>query len=396
MAEYLMIHEATNYPLSTGEAVDLINLVSSSIPGNWVEAKSLNRLAIGTPAYVHALGCLRRGVVVKTTPTKVHIALTTQSAVDEAQRSSYSWGVRVRTVTADPNYVFIAPPAEPAPTMLSLDEMVQVERIAVRQRPTMSDARAEVMDTVEVLAGDLMTEDNLMTKNDFPRETTGSAVVVLLEKVWDRIIEDHPELPEVVLVTGSGLAGDNKWGHFRPDGWKTGAGGAAVNELFIAGETLAKGARQVLQTMLHEATHCLARVRDVKDTSRQGRWHNATFLDLAQQMGLEHLADKAHKTIGYSVVTLTADTIERYADLLAELDREIHLQVPLPSWLGGDTSEGGEKIGPRPISTGPTSGLLKLVCSCADPSIIRASRRVADLGTVTCRDCGSAFTEAVS
>jgi hypothetical protein len=39
-------------------------------------------------------------------------------------------------------------------------------------------------------------------------------------------------------------------------------------ELFVAGECLAEGPRQTLQTMLHEAVHALAHVRGVNDTSR--------------------------------------------------------------------------------------------------------------------------------
>jgi hypothetical protein len=186
------------------------------------------------------------------------------------------------------------------------------------------------------------------------RETTGSAVVRLLEKVWARIREDHPELPDVVIVTGSGhIIGGLKWGHFRAGGWSVRAEGegattsTSMNEMFMAGETLAKGAKQTLQTMLHEAGHLLGHIRDIKNTSRQGRWHNKAFLKLAEEMGLEYRAAQADKTIGYSAVVLTDETIERYADLLAELDREIHLVVGLPGWLGGDDDDettGGENV----------------------------------------------------
>jgi hypothetical protein len=45
-------------------------------------------------------------------------------------------------------------------------------------------------------------------------------------------------------------------------------------ELFIAGECLAEGPRQTLQTMLYEAVHALAHARGVNDTSRGGKYHN--------------------------------------------------------------------------------------------------------------------------
>lgn len=234
---------------------------------------------------------------------------------------------------------------------------------------------------------------------------TGSTVVSLLEKVWSRIREDHPELPEVVITTGSGEG--VKWGHFRAESWKVRAEeGAAVSEtktgrrheLFLASEALAKGAHQVLQTMLHEGAHTLSRVRDVKDTSRQGRWHNATFRKTAEEMGLEHKGSAADKSHGFSFVTLTAATKARYADLLAELDREIRLTGLLPAWLGGTGDEderGGERMTGKPTKgEGNKSGPLKATCKCEEPVIIRLSQKVLDLNVVRCDGCDSLFTAA--
>lgn len=233
---------------------------------------------------------------------------------------------------------------------------------------------------------------------------TGSSVVTLLEKVWARIREDHPELPAVVIITGSGLVGASKWGHFRAEGWKVREEGAALrkHELFLAGEALAKGARQVLQTMLHEAAHTLARVRDLKDTSRQGRWHNATFRKLAEEMGLEHKGATTDSSHGFSFVTLTQTTADRYADLLEELDREIRLVCHLPVWLGGETDQddkGGERItgkAPKGEDDGdkPKSGPLKAVCECEEPLIIRLSQKTLDLKVVRCDQCEALFTAA--
>jgi hypothetical protein len=248
-----------------------------------------------------------------------------------------------------------------------------------------------------------------MTAKINAREHTGSAVVRLLEKVWTRIRENHPELPDVVIVTGSGIGnGQSKWGHFRADGWTAKAAaeeGATINtkihEMFMAGETLAKGARQVLQTMLHEGAHTLAKLRNVQDTSRQGRWHNAKFRELAVEMGLEHKGSSADKSHGYSFVTLTDDTLAEYADLLEQLDNEIHLMVSLPGWLGGqddDEDRGGENIGRRPALGGGGGGgggsattNAKLTCMCPEPNIIRASKKVADKMVVKCDDCDDWF-----
>jgi hypothetical protein len=246
-------------------------------------------------------------------------------------------------------------------------------------------------------------------------DMTGSAVVKLMEQVWERIRENHPELPAVVIVTGTGMIGPARWGHFRANGWMARAEGEdaatnlALGEMFMAGETMAKGARQVLQTMLHEAAHVLARVRDLKDTSRQGRWHNKTFKALAEELGLEHRKASADAQHGFSFVTLTAETEAKYADLLDELDREIKLVVDLPWFLKGterpqgeegsdeDGAEGGEYIhgGRKVKATGTAkSGNLKATCGCPDPLIIRLSRKVLDLGVVRCDECEELFTAA--
>jgi hypothetical protein len=239
------------------------------------------------------------------------------------------------------------------------------------------------------------------------RATTGSAVVQLLERVHERIRQNHPDVPEVVIVTGSGadLMGQ-KWGHFRPRGWMTRVAeeGAAthLDEMFMAGETLAKGARQVLQTMLHESAHALAEKRGEKDTSRQGRWHNKVFLAIAQELGLEYTRTGADKSLGFSAVTLTEETVKEYADLLAELDAEIHLMVRLPGWLGGmlglggdGEDEGGENMPKAPKApAAPNTNNIKCVCDCEEPSIIRMSRKVLDKALVRCDDCEALFHEA--
>jgi hypothetical protein len=230
---------------------------------------------------------------------------------------------------------------------------------------------------------------------------TGSTIVALIERVWDRIRAEHPELPAVVVTTGSGEF--VKWGHFRPNSWET-VDGEKRHEFFLASEALAKGAHQVLQTTIHEAAHTLSNVRGVKDTSRQHRYHNGTFRKTAEELGLEHKASTPDKTHGFSFVTLTEATKVKYADLLAELDKELTLTGLLPFWLGGDSDEdekGGEKItkpkGGTEEGDGETktqSGNLKATCQCEEPNIIRLSRKALDKGVVQCTDCEALFTAA--
>jgi hypothetical protein len=423
MAEFKTPTEIRNYPLSNGETADLIALISVHCPSTWVRATEAP--AIGTVAYVYAMGEWRRGVVVKTTKTKTFVAVTTQGAVDAAVRYGYpNQPIRVQ-VTADLHgRIMVAPapvvetPAEPEEKALDASSELAQTLVNVDHAEALTlhshDGKVVNMNNestateTQTAPADLGHRVEIDEAHRLPVQNhTGSTVVALLERVWNRIREDHPELPEVVITTGSGEG--TKWGHFRPESWKVRAEeGAAVtatgpgrrHELFLASEALAKGANQVLQTMLHEAGHTLSRVRDIKDTSRQGRWHNAQFRKAAEEMGLEHKASAADKSHGFSFVTLTEATKDQYKDLLAELERELVLTGMLPSWLGGtgdEDEQGGEKITGKPKKTegGSTSGNVKATCNCEEPNIIRLSRKVLDKRVVECDDCDSLFTEAV-
>lgn len=241
---------------------------------------------------------------------------------------------------------------------------------------------------------------------------TGSSVVTTLERVWDAVRANYPELPAVVMVTGSALVGPPRWGHTRADGWtdrthqETRDGATTdlrLGEMFVAGETLARGASFTLETILHEAAHVLAKVRGVKDTSRQNRWHNQRFRALAEELGLEYPKESAHPQIGFSECLMTPGTKEEYAGVMEDLDRAIRLTVPPEGILalsgddgGGDAPAGGKYIhhggrSPRAEGAGSTTNNLKAICGCPTPRIIRASRKVLAEGEIVCLKCREPF-----
>lgn len=86
-------------------------------------------------------------------------------------------------------------------------------------------------------------------------------------------------MPAVVLTLGSETlgvkAGEERLGHFAAGRWQY--ADARVPELIIGGEGLRRGALDVL------ATH----TRGIKDTSRQGRYHNSRYRTLAPGLGLD-------------------------------------------------------------------------------------------------------------
>ncbi len=238
---------------------------------------------------------------------------------------------------------------------------------------------------------------------------SGSSLITALEDTWATIRRHLPDLPEVVFITGTGLrtaaaaSVDARWGHFGAQRWVHGrpqkvatptpeAGQDAKlqvppdrkPELFVAGECFAEGATHTLTTILHEAAHALAHVRGVKDTSRQGKYHNRRYLDLAAELGLAWpTGAKAHPVNGFSEVQLTQQAREGYAATIGDLDAAITLHLDTFRRLGlagegqpgtrpddggnqgdGEAEGGGEK----------TFNRSKLVCDCY-PSSPRTTAR---------------------
>jgi hypothetical protein len=251
-------------------------------------------------------------------------------------------------------------------------------------------------------------------------ETTGSGLIAALEQTWADIRRRTPQLPEVVVVTGTGLSSsavhiDAKWGHFGADhgveGRPTEEGqGAALDfsaarrkpELFISGECLAEGHRQTLQTMLHEAVHALAHARGVKDTSRGGKYHNRReFVALAGELGLAWPdGQRPHPVIGFSEVQLTEQTVADYADTLAYLRTAIRLYRDTFRRLGllggqgrdqGDAEGQGGQDGDGQQPTGKAGERFKVACGCQPPRSFWIRAKQYTPGPITCGFCGQDF-----
>lgn len=148
----------------------------------------------------------------------------------------------------------------------------------------------------------------------------------------------HDGIPETVVVLGaSGVTRTGqKHGHYAPRSWgvrKVGEVDTAgdslgtgdnqrevYGEIFLAGESLERGAVGTLGTILHELVHAYCNANDIKDTSNNHRYHNAKFRDIAEEFGLS--IDKAD-TIGWSVTTVPQSTQETYAAELQALEDAI-------------------------------------------------------------------------
>jgi hypothetical protein len=202
---------------------------------------------------------------------------------------------------------------------------------------------------------------------------TSAALVGALESAWTAIRTRHPEIPAAVIIVGSG-SGKNtalKWGHYTNLRWQL--GDTQLPEVLVSGEGLRRTPAEVLTTLLHEAAHALADRRGIQDTSRQGRWHNRHFANLAAELGLVATKDPR---IGWSPCTLRPDTATTYASILDELGAAMRAY------------RHPEEQATR-TRTNNNNGLA-LICDC--PRKIRVSEKTAAEGAILCGVCYTPFS----
>lgn len=142
-------------------------------------------------------------------------------------------------------------------------------------------------------------------KGAFAPPTPTLPILDALNNAFVSIRTRHPEIPNVVLVVGT--SSRTKLGHFHAQSWE----GKAVNEIMLSGESLQRGAVDVFGTLLHEAAHAYADAQGIKDTSRQGRFHNAKFKEIGERFGLVLTRSEV---IGWSVTSVPEATQKMYAD----------------------------------------------------------------------------------
>jgi hypothetical protein len=229
---------------------------------------------------------------------------------------------------------------------------------------------------------------------------TGSLLVAAFERAWQAIQDRHPEIPDVVFVTGGGLSATSrgiavKWGHFGAEHWDTADGKA--HELFISGESLSREPHETMTTLLHEAAHALNHVRDEQGTSRRGQYHNKRFVAAATELGLYWPeGQEPHTTRGFSGVVITDETREEYAETIAQL------QTDRVAWRslfgltfggdGGTAGEGGQGTGTT-AKTRSRNTKPKWICECddAESTAIWAARRTMEKKRVICGECGKTY-----
>ncbi|MFD6357440.1 hypothetical protein [Nocardia tengchongensis] len=216
-------------------------------------------------------------------------------------------------------------------------------------------------------------------------------LVAAIETVWADLRARHSDIPNVVVTMASGSLGRRgvlKLGHFGPDRWKVGQ--QVMPELFVGGEGLAMGARDVLGTLLHEAAHGAACTRGIDDTSRGGAYHNGKFASIAREFGLtvERTPER-----GWTATTVPDSTAKAYQRQIRLLDAAIVAyrrseHEPADGDDDGADGEDGDKSG-----RAPRNGRA-LVCTCTPARRVRAAQKTIDAGPILCGVCREPFAVA--
>jgi hypothetical protein len=144
----------------------------------------------------------------------------------------------------------------------------------------------------------------------------------------------------------------------------------------VSGEGLTRGAPQVFATLLHEVAHDLARAREIRDTSREGRYHNRRFKRLAEELGLRV---ECHERRGWAVTELDPECQLAYDDTVATLERAMVAYR--------------DREQPR-SQQARRQGLVAAMCGCGRR--IRIASSVLDRGAILCGVCEEPFVLSAS
>jgi len=215
---------------------------------------------------------------------------------------------------------------------------------------------------------------------------SASEVVAACEEAWLTFQRHHPELPDVVIILGSGVKRGRlvKLGHWWGGRWET--AGELRGEVLLAGEALHLPAEDVFEVLLHEAAHGLNAARGMKDTSRAGRYHNAHFKATAVEVGL---VVSQMAPYGWAETKLGPAALDRYSGEIEGLRRATKIARRFDAHKTGVAEPGGAAGSDRGSGSDGRTGRTALACGCG--RLMRMSPKVVALGPVVCGVCGSEF-----
>lgn len=223
-------------------------------------------------------------------------------------------------------------------------------------------------------------------------DASGSAVVRACEQAWRDIQRHHPDLPNVVIILGTGVERGRlvKLGHWWGGRWI--ADGQARGEVLLAGEALHLAPAQVFEVLLHEAAHGLNAARRIPDTSRGGRYHNRRFAQTASEVLLEA---ESMPPYGFAATKLTPAAEERYGVTIDRLGEAIRIARQIGSGVKVGVEAEGQLGGGRDRDTverdAKRNEAVTALCEC--DRRLRMAPSVYEQGPVVCGVCGTVFRD---
>ncbi|MFB7500158.1 hypothetical protein ACFC09_36665 [Streptomyces sp. NPDC056161] len=204
--------------------------------------------------------------------------------------------------------------------------------------------------------------------------SVGAAITEALCAGWQDIRRHHPDVPDAVVTMGT-RHGKRLWAHFWAKQWSL-TGGETVPEVWIAAEGLARGAADVMGSLLHEAAHGRCSTRGEEDCNA-AQYHNKFFRDSAQVLGLS--VERSERK-GYSITSITDIARQRYREPIAALEAAIRAERTIPA--SGVTASGKTR---RDTNYRPAS------CQCRPVRTLRAAAGTWEGPPVICGGCNKPF-----
>ena len=169
----------------------------------------------------------------------------------------------------------------------------------------------------------------------------------------------------ILTVTPDTTKGAYGW-FTTKDCWHDTKNDMTLHEINICSDTLNRPANETIGTLLHEMIHLYNWIKNKKDVSRNGYFHNDQFKETAVTHGLDVEKSEKH---GWSITKLTPAMIkwcEGFKDFKAfELYRDPN---------------------PKRIASKPKAKSYKYVCPCCG-AIVRTTKQM----NIICGDCNVSF-----
>lgn len=207
--------------------------------------------------------------------------------------------------------------------------------------------------------------------------TKYNRVAGYLEQIYrllnERFFENTLSTPVITIQSTP-----NAYGHVSVnDVWET--SGERKKELNIGAGTLSRPIEEVAATMVHEMVHLYCIANGIKDTSRNGTYHNKKFKTEAEKRGL---SIKHHSTYGYTI-TNPADELLQFIidnDLVdIRINRIEFYGIPT---IGKGADGGSNDSGGKTEKPPKKSSTRKYQCPCCGNSV-RATKDI----NIICGDC---------